>query len=205
MSGGGVALGPKPRSYRQHTPKKMVRLALLSALSDRAIIGRIAVVDAWGIEEPKTAAAATIVRKLRLTGTVLIVLSADEIAVARSFANLPAVQTTTFAELSAHDVLRADWLLFSSATLPGSPEDFSGTHGTKEDASELEALVEAEAEAEAPAKPKAAKAAKATKAAKPAAAAAPAVAAEPEVTAEAPAPEAAAPDADTAEEADTDA
>ena len=35
MSGGGVALGPKPRSYRQHTPKKMIRLALLSALSDR--------------------------------------------------------------------------------------------------------------------------------------------------------------------------
>ena len=38
MSGGGVALGPKPRSYAQHTPKKMVRLALLSALSDRAEI-----------------------------------------------------------------------------------------------------------------------------------------------------------------------
>ena len=206
MSGGGVALGPKPRSYRQHTPKKMVRLALLSALSDRAIIGRIAVVDAWGIEEPKTSAAATIVRKLRLTGTVLIVLSADEIAVARSFANLPAVQTTTFAELSAHDVLRADWLLFSSATLPGSPEDFSGTHGTKEDASELEALVEAEPEV--PVTPKATKATKATKAAKaakPVAAAAPDVAAEPEVTAEAPAAPTGAAEAETTEEADTDA
>jgi large subunit ribosomal protein L4 len=214
MSGGGVALGPKPRSYRQHTPKKMVRLALLSALSDRAIIGHVAVIDAWGIDEAKTKDAALIVRKLRLAGTLLIVLGGDEIAVARSFANLPAVQTTTFAELSAHDVLRADWLLFSSATLPGSPEDFSGTHGTKADAEELEALVEAEPVAKPAAKAaKTAKpATKATKATKPAAKAEPVVAEpEPEVVAEAPepeaaAPEAAAPEADIeAEEADTDA
>ena len=45
MIGGGVALGPKPRSYAQRTPRKMVRLALLSALSDRADIGQIVVVD----------------------------------------------------------------------------------------------------------------------------------------------------------------
>src|SRR5881227_3702020 len=40
-AGGGVALGPKPRSYRQKTPKKMVQLALRSALSDRASEGKI--------------------------------------------------------------------------------------------------------------------------------------------------------------------
>ena len=50
MIGGGVALGPKPRSYAQRTPRKMVRLALLSALSDRADIGQIVVVDDWKIE-----------------------------------------------------------------------------------------------------------------------------------------------------------
>ena len=128
MIGGGVALGPKPRSYAQRTPKKMVRQALLSALSDRAEIGRIAVIDDWKIEAPKTKDAATVIRKLRLRGTVLIVLEQDELAVERSFANLPAAQTTTFAELSAHDVLRADWILFSDATLPAGPADFSGTH-----------------------------------------------------------------------------
>ena len=68
MSGGGVALGPKPRSYAQHTPKKMVRLALLSALSDRAEIGRVVVVDDWKITAPKTKDAATILRKLKLNG-----------------------------------------------------------------------------------------------------------------------------------------
>ena len=121
MIGGGVALGPKPRSYAQRTPKKMVRLALLSALSDRAEIGRITVIDDWKIEAPKTKDAATVVRKLRLNGTVLVVLAADELAVERSFANLPDVQTTTFGELSAHDVIRADWLVFSDRTLPSAP------------------------------------------------------------------------------------
>ena len=128
MSGGGVALGPKPRSYAQHTPKKMVRLALLSALSDRADIGRIAVLDEWGIEEPDTREAATILGKLKLKGSVLVVLANDQINLALSLRNLPEASITTHAELSAHDVIKADWLLFSDRTLPTSPSDFSGTH-----------------------------------------------------------------------------
>src|SRR3954470_10482382 len=53
-AGGGVALGPKPRDYRQKTPKKMVQLALRSALSDRASEGKVMVLDAWGFAEPRT-------------------------------------------------------------------------------------------------------------------------------------------------------
>jgi large subunit ribosomal protein L4 len=150
MSGGGVALGPKPRSYAQHTPKKMVRLALLSALSDRAETGRIAVVDDWKITAPKTKDAATILRKLKLTGSVLIVLAQDELDVERSFANLPEAQTTTFGELSAHDVLRADWLLFSDRTLPADPSEFSGTHVVEDgEATETPAPAKAEKAAKA--------------------------------------------------------
>src|SRR4029077_14717522 len=52
--GGGVAHGPKPRDYSQRTPKKMVKLALRSALSDRAADSNVMVVDDWGITEPKT-------------------------------------------------------------------------------------------------------------------------------------------------------
>ncbi len=51
--GGGIALGPKPRKYDQKTPKKMIRLALLSALSDRAAIERVALVDAFTWEAPE--------------------------------------------------------------------------------------------------------------------------------------------------------
>jgi large subunit ribosomal protein L4 len=143
MTGGGVALGPKPRSYAQRTPRKMVRLALLSALSDRADIGQIVVVDDWKIESPKTKDAAALVRKLKLTGSVLVVLGQDELGVERSFANLPRVRTTTFGELSAHDVIRADWLVFSDATLPTAPSDFSGTH-VAEEAPASQAPVKAE-------------------------------------------------------------
>src|SRR5690606_24101737 len=50
--GGGVALGPKPRSYSQRTPKKMVKLALRSALSDRHAEGKVLVVDSWGFDTP---------------------------------------------------------------------------------------------------------------------------------------------------------
>ena len=57
---------------------------------------------------------------LKITGTVLVVLADDETVAGRSFANLPNVQTTSFGQLSAHDVLRSDWILFSDRTLPGS-------------------------------------------------------------------------------------
>ncbi len=170
MSGGGVALGPKPRSYAQRTPKKMVRLALLSALSDRADIGRIALIDDWKIEAPKTKDAVTLVRKLKLAGTVLVVLAHDELDVERSFANLPQVQTTTFSELSAHDVLRADWLLFSDRTLPTAVSDFSGTHLVEEGGSPAAEKAEQPEKAEqaVPAKPRARTAKRAKAVAEPA-------------------------------------
>ncbi len=126
MSGGGIALGPKPRSYKQHTPKKMVRLALLSALSDRAANDRVALVDQWGWEGPKTKDAVAALTNLEIAGTVLVVLAADETIAGRSFANLPQVTTTSFGQLSAHDVLRNDWIVFSDRTLPGS-DAFAGT------------------------------------------------------------------------------
>src|SRR4051794_15073177 len=66
-SGGGVALGPKPRSYKQRTPKKMIRLALLSALSDRANEGNVIVVDGWGFEGPSTKAARTLLDAIGAT------------------------------------------------------------------------------------------------------------------------------------------
>jgi ribosomal protein L4/ribosomal protein L23 len=73
--GGGVALGPKPRSYAQRTPKKMVRLALRSALSDRAAEGKVLVVDAWDWDTPKTKDAKAALAALGAEGRVLVVLN----------------------------------------------------------------------------------------------------------------------------------
>jgi large subunit ribosomal protein L4 len=146
MIGGGVALGPKPRSYRQHTPKKMIRLALLSALSDRAALGRVALVDTWGWEDPRTKDAVAALSTLKLSGRVLVVLADEETVARRSFANLPHAHTASFGELSAHDVLRSDWILFSDRTLPGSPADFSTglaeLEGTADDVGDADGTTE---------------------------------------------------------------
>ena len=127
--GGGVALGPKPRSYRQRTPKKMVQLALHSALSDRAAEGRIAVVDSWAITEPKTKDAKAALKALDLEGQgrILIVLDRESEAVYKSFRNLPDVQLLLASELNAYDVLCNDWVVFTRATLPGVTTDTGGT------------------------------------------------------------------------------
>ncbi len=123
--GGGVAMGPKPRSYRQRTPKKMVQLALWSALSDRAASGRVAVVDRWPFDAPKTKDAVAALRALGLEGQgkVLIVLDREAEAAAKSFRNLADVHLLLNSELNAYDVLCSDWVVFTTATLPGVAPD----------------------------------------------------------------------------------
>jgi len=116
--GGGVALGPKPRKYAEKTPKKMIRLALYSALSDRAAMERVAVVDAYSFEEPSTKAAVAALSALEIFGKVLVVLSREDGIAFRSFRNLPEVKTIDAGEINAYDVLDADWIVFSDATLP---------------------------------------------------------------------------------------
>jgi large subunit ribosomal protein L4 len=120
FTGGGVALGPKPRSYAQKTPKKMIKLALRSALSDRANEGRVVVVDAFGWDTPSTKNAITALNSLGLEGRVLVVVDRTDAVTALSFRNIPEVQLITPGELNAYDVLCNDWILFSQATLPSS-------------------------------------------------------------------------------------
>jgi large subunit ribosomal protein L4 len=116
--GGGVTHAPKPRSYAQRTPKKMIRLALRSALSDRAAEGKVLVVDDWAFDTPSTKAAVAALAALGIDGKALVVLTRDDVAAALSFRNLPDVQVIEVAELNAYDVLCNDWLVFTRATLP---------------------------------------------------------------------------------------
>ena len=141
--GGGVAHGPHPRDYSQRTPKKMIRLALRSALSDRAAENRLIVVDDWGVTEPKTKSGVKLLeglglRNVRKTETklldsakpqrthggfernprVLLVLFRTEPAVWKSLRNLgERVQILLPEELNTYDVLLNDWLVFSKASL----------------------------------------------------------------------------------------
>ena len=129
--GGGVALGPKPRSYRQRTPKKMIQLALHSALSDRAAEGKIVVVDGWGFQGPKTKDAKAALAALGLSGKVLVVLEPDDETVGKSFRNLPDVTVLIAPELNAYDVLCSDWVVFSRTTLPGVTSDTVPTESSE--------------------------------------------------------------------------
>jgi large subunit ribosomal protein L4 len=117
--GGGVALGPKPRSYAQKTPKKMIQLALRSALSDRAAQGRVALIEAWTFDVPSTKAALTALDALGLSGRVLVVLGEEDGYADRSFGNLSEIQTIVAGELNAYDILVNDWVVFTDETLPG--------------------------------------------------------------------------------------
>ncbi|MGI9578878.1 MAG: 50S ribosomal protein L4 [Microthrixaceae bacterium] len=116
--GGGVALGPKPRSYAQKTPKKMKALALRSALSDRAADDKIIVLDGFGFDSPSTKAAKKLLADLGVEGKSLVVVPDGDETTWLSFRNLDDVHLITKGELNPYDVLVADWLIFTSDTLP---------------------------------------------------------------------------------------
>jgi large subunit ribosomal protein L4 len=116
--GGGIALGPKPRSYAQKTPKKMIKLALRSALSDRASEGHVIVVDDWNFETPSTKGAIAALKALGVDGRALIVLTRDDVEAWKSFRNIPSVHVLEAAELNTYDILVSDYVVFTKNTVP---------------------------------------------------------------------------------------
>lgn len=116
--GGGIAHGPKPRDYSQKTPKKMIKLALASALSDRAADGKVIVVDKWDFETPKTADAIAALSAIGAEGKVLIVFGDDDVNAWKSFRNLTNVHCLHQGELNTYDVLNNDVVVFTEETLP---------------------------------------------------------------------------------------
>ena len=121
-TGGGIAHGPQPRKYTQRTPRKMVRLALASALSDRNLEGRVIVLDSWGFGAPSTKAAIKTLAAVGASGKVLVVVTPAEENAIKSFRNLPEVQIILVGELNAYDILCNDWIVFSKDSLPGNKD-----------------------------------------------------------------------------------
>ena len=99
----------------------MVRLALLSALSDRASEGNVVVVDSWSFDTPSTRGAKSALAALGLTDkNVLVVCGPDDLNVALSFRNLESCHPILATELNAYDVLVSDVVIFTKATLPNT-------------------------------------------------------------------------------------
>ncbi len=139
-SGGGVAHGPKPRDYSQRTPKKMRRLALRSALSDRAANGQIKVVETFDVwEKPKTKKAIALLEAMNVTGKVLLLAEDHERVAIKSFRNLEGVIASNLGQANTYDVLWADTIIMSRGTLDlgqsvprGSEEHAAQAVGTDE-------------------------------------------------------------------------
>lgn len=118
--GGGIAHGPKPRDYAERTNKKMKRLALRSALSDRAAEGKVIVVEDWNFDAPSTKQAVKALGDAGAEGKVLVVIDREDTNAAKSFRNLPEAHVLQADQLNTYDVLVNDCIVFSQQTLPSA-------------------------------------------------------------------------------------
>ncbi len=116
--GGGVAHGPRPRSFRERVPKKVKRLALRSALSIRASEGRVKAVEDISLSEPKTKRVAGLLKAMEAyeSKTLLLTGEADPM-VAKSCRNLKAATALPVAQATAYDVLLADTVVLTASAL----------------------------------------------------------------------------------------
>lgn len=109
---GGVALGPKPRDYSYTINKKVKRLALLSALSDKAANGNLIVVDKIAADEFKTKTVVAFLAAVGAGKKNLILNDTADVKFVASAANIPGVKTAVDG-VNTYDVVNADKLIVS--------------------------------------------------------------------------------------------
>ena len=114
---GGVAFAPKPRDYRYSLTKKTRRLALKSALSDKAANEAVLVVDGLHVDTIKTKPFAEFLAKIGATGKAMVITENVDEAVFKSARNIPGVMTTTAKILSVYDIVNAKQLVIDKAAL----------------------------------------------------------------------------------------
>ena len=115
--GGGVAFGPKPRSYRQAMPKKMRQLALRCVLSAKAESGELKVIEELKFEEPKTKEMLRVLIALDVDSSALIVTGKVEESVVKSARNLAGIKTLPASLLNVVDLLSCRLLLMTEAAV----------------------------------------------------------------------------------------
>jgi large subunit ribosomal protein L4 len=125
MKGGGTVFGPHPRSYEQRMPKQMRRLALRSALSQKALDGQVRIIESFIFDEPKTKQAADLMEALGFDKSALVVLPAPNVVVSRSFENLSGTKTILARNLNIRDLFTHTYLLLSKDCLELLEENFS--------------------------------------------------------------------------------
>ena len=114
---GGIALGPKPRSYRVDLNKKTKRVALFSALSTKVAGNEMIVVDTIAATEYKTKTMVSMLKAIGASSKVLVVLADNTAEVVKSFANIEGVKTTQANTINVYDVLNCNTIVFAKGAV----------------------------------------------------------------------------------------
>ena len=114
---GGIALGPKPRSYHTDMNKKTKRVALFSALSAKVAEGKLIIVDDIACTEYKTKTMVNMLKALNVDNRALIVLDAVNPFTVKSCANIERVETTLATTINVYEIMKADKMVITAAAV----------------------------------------------------------------------------------------
>lgn len=116
--GGGITFAPKPRSYRYSVPKKVRRLALMSALSAKARENEIIVLDEFAMNSPKTKEMLAILENLKVAGKkTLLVTCCKEENVVKSSNNIEGVNSTFVGQINVYEILNHDFFVVTKGAI----------------------------------------------------------------------------------------
>ena len=124
LRGGGMAFAKKPRDYGYHMPKKARHAALAAALRGKLDDGEVKVVESFGIDQPKTKDFVTLLGRLGVEGTCLIVPTQHQDALWRSCRNVAGAGYLVAADLNAYEILRHGTLVLEEGALKSLEERF---------------------------------------------------------------------------------
>ena len=121
--GGGIVFGPTPRSYAVKVNRKVQQLAVKSILSSRVATEDVRVVDLFDLEDYKTKTFVNVLKNIDVKGKVLVILDEENPNVVIAGANIPNVYVQTKAHVSVYDLINADMLVMTKATVKKYEED----------------------------------------------------------------------------------
>lgn len=114
---GGVALGPKPRSYRTDLNKKTKRVALYSALSDKVANGNLIVVNEIKTEGYSTKTMVNMLKAVGAEKKALVVLPSADQVIIKSFANIEGIKTSLYNTINVYDIMNAEKFIVTEAAV----------------------------------------------------------------------------------------
>ena len=116
--GGGVVFAPKPRSYRYSLPKKVKRLALMSAFSAKVLENEMIVLDELTLSAPKTKDMVNILNNIKVAGKKVLIVTGDvEQNVIKATSNLEGIKTTFVGEINVYDILNHDFFVVTKSAV----------------------------------------------------------------------------------------